>query len=525
MTGPLDIEKYHTDDRYFCEQLIEIDDRDGNTISFVFNPAQEILQGGLTGRDVVIKAGQLGITTFFLARDFKATITTPNTTSVVVAHEEFLTTRLLNRVQVWYDRIPKILETNVGNLEKPRQSYKGANQKYFPDINSSFYIGTARAFVFGRGEPIHRFIGSEVAFWPDPWRILTPTMQRVPRGGEMVLESTPHGAGDNAFYELVMEALDQTGIWTLHQLTWWLEPAYRIARGDKAALRADRGELFYTEEELALVKLAGWTDDTEVEERIRWRRRKIAEIKRDFWGEFYEDIISCFLSSSTPFYDADILDYLRMSCYAYTRRWLHAEIWREPDYEDFAYPNFIVSVDPGQGKITQSVATVWYIHPEDGSAIHCATMMGLYDPQTFAPMVMELANFYLGAKIVAERNGHGMAFCLEVKGYHNLYRQTEIVSLKRTKVIGWKTTGQPKIGSNGTKTYMLDELSHLLPKLICNDINIINQLSYVNVGPNNVIQFSGPDDIHDSVAIMAATRHTASGHVEKGFVGTKGWKN
>jgi len=523
-TQLIDIVRYHTDDRYFCEQLIEIDDRDGNMLQFVYNPAQEILHGNITGRDIVIKAGQLGITTFFLARDFKAVITQPNTNAVVVAHEEFLTTRLLSRVQTWYDRIPNIIETDAGPVKKPRQTHKSANQKYFPEINSSFYIGTARAFVFGRGDPIHRFIGSEIAFWPDPWRILTPTMQRVPLGGEMVLESTPNGAGDNAFYELVMEALDHAGIWTLHQLVWWLEPVYRIPKGSKYALTADRGNLTYTEEELNLVKTAGWTDDVEVEERIRWRRRKFSEIKRQFFAEFYEDIISCFLSSTTPYYDEDALEYLRQSCYPFKRIQDHAQIWREPDDEDFEIPNFLISVDPGQGKFTQSVATVWYINPKENNVTHCATLAGLYDPETFAPMVKTLGKFYKNAKIAAERNGHGMAFTAKITDYPNLYRQTDIINNKRTKVIGWKTTGAPKIGSNGTKTYMLDELSHLLPNMECNDINIINQLGYVHIGANNTIEFSGPDDYHDSTAIMAATRHQATGHIQRGFVGTKGWR-
>jgi len=136
----VDIARYHNDIKYFCEQIIEIDDRNGNTQQFVFNPAQEILHKNGTGRDVVIKAGQLGVTTFFLADAFKDTMTIPNTSSVVVAHEEFLTTLLLSRVQTWYNRIPDVIQTDIGPLSKPRQSHKSANLKYFPELNSSFYI-------------------------------------------------------------------------------------------------------------------------------------------------------------------------------------------------------------------------------------------------------------------------------------------------------------------------------------------------------------------------------------------------
>ena len=94
------------DDRMFMENLILIDDRNGIVKPFVFNPAQEILYRKQTNRELVVKAGQLGITTYFLGRAFKKVITQPNTTAVVVAHEEFLTQRLLTRVDGMYARLP-----------------------------------------------------------------------------------------------------------------------------------------------------------------------------------------------------------------------------------------------------------------------------------------------------------------------------------------------------------------------------------------------------------------------------------
>ena len=174
--------------KYFCENYVWIEDRNRNKIQFKYNPAQEILHREMTGRDICIKASQLGITTFFLARYFKDTILKPGTTSVVIAHEEFLTQRLLARTNTIYNNLPKRIKTNLGPLDIPKRKSDSSSQKSFPEINSVFYIGSARAYVFGRGEPIHRFLGSEVAFWPDADRILTPSMQRVPIEGQMILE-------------------------------------------------------------------------------------------------------------------------------------------------------------------------------------------------------------------------------------------------------------------------------------------------------------------------------------------------
>ncbi|KKM27080.1 hypothetical protein LCGC14_1578380, partial [marine sediment metagenome] len=289
------------DDQLFCERLIIIEDRNKHDISFVFNPAQEIIYNNRTGRDIRVKASQIGSTTFDLARNFKKVITEPNTTAVVVAHEEFLTQRLLLRVNHMHDRLP--LPVHL----KPKMSHNSSYEMYFPSpLRSTFYIGTAGAKVFGRGEPIHLFLGSEVAFWPDANKILVPLEQRVPLEGEMVLESTPNGEGTaknpNVFFQMVQEALEGQGIWTLMQLPWWLEDEYQLPIGSKYAQPADKDRITrYTDDEISLILRVGW-DDAEADRRIRWRRRKIASIKQAFWQEFFEDIVSCFLSIAEPFY-------------------------------------------------------------------------------------------------------------------------------------------------------------------------------------------------------------------------------
>ena len=522
----LDAERLLTDDLYFYENLIVIEDRNRKPLAFKVNKAQQILHDKLTNRDIAVKAGQLGITTFFLARYLKETLTVSGTTAVVVAHEEFLTQRLLHRTTVMYNYFPSVIHTTAGPIYKPRMNQDSANQKSFKQMNSTFYIGTARAFVFGRGEPIHRFLGSEVAFWPDANRILVPTMQRVPLDGEMMLESTPNGEG-NRFHEIVMEARSGNSIWTLHQLHWWFEDEYKIVRGDAAALPPDRGKLTFTSDETSLIVRAGWPD-TEAEDRTRWRRRKIREINVEFWQEFMEDLSSCFLMSGNMFYDENEIERLRQNCYPAPYRFQNTLIWEQPDTE-WDNPNYLIAVDPGQGKVSKSVATVWRINitatEERPLVQHVATLSGLYDPQTFAPMVEKLARYYFTAKIAPERNGHGMAFCGAVALYPNLYRQTDVVNGFQTKVIGWSTTGAARLGSRGTKTYMMDELNHLLPDIECHDEDILVELTQVRIAGDGKFEFVGKgDDFHDSAAIMAATRSSVRGAEGRGFAGTKGWR-
>jgi len=507
------------DDKLYFETFIEIEDRNRNPIQFKLNPAQEIVNGRMGNRNVIIKASQLGSTTFFLARYLKRTLTIPGTTSIVMAHERFLTQRLLTRAQYMYDHIPSKV--------KPKMHHKSAHEKSFPSINSVMYIGTAGADVFGRGEPIHNFLGSEYMFWPDLWNILTPTMQRVPLDGEMTLESTPNGEGNDG-YELVQDILGGDSIWNLTPLYWWYEPEYRIPMGSPHALTSDRGKLKYDLEETTLIKRVGW-EDAEAEERIRWRRRKISEIKHEFLQEFVEDMVSCFLASGDAYYDQESLNYHRTHASDPPFHFKNAEVWYEPEHESPAH--YICTVDPGQGKITQSVATVWRLWPttqQDGDGPpyivrHEATLSGLYDPIAFAPLVLELARYYKGCMIASENNGHGMAFSAEIKSYPNLYYQRDIVSGYPSLQIGWKTTGTAKVGGGGTKAYMMAELHNLVTKMKVHDLNIIRELMQVRYSGQNLV-FLGNDDFHDATAIMAAVRNHVLPVGDYGYQGETGFK-
>ena len=511
------------DDKLFFDTFIIIADRNGNEIRFTLNPAQEILNGVTSNRKAVVKAGQLGITTFYMAKYFKKVITIKNHTAVVVAHEEFLTTKLLHKAKAIYDRMP------IPERQKPRKHHDSTYEMSFPSLNSTFYIGTAGAKVFGRGDTIHSFLASEYAFWPgNPKDILVPTEQRVPLDGEMVIESTPNGEGTerepNAFFELVQEALEGQGIWTLITLPWWLEPEYRIAIGSSNALPVDIGPIRnYTTEELDLVYKNHW-DDFEADERIRWRRRKIASIKSAFWQEFFEDIASCFLSVSEPFYSYEDTERLRNSCYTAPKHFFNAEVWHVPaDKEE--NPVYVISVDPGQGKATRSVALVWRLDLDGFTRVrHEATLAGMYDTTAFPPLVKQLGEYYHNARLIPEANGHGEGFCARITDYDGpLYYRTDVVSGIASKQIGWKTTGATRIGGSGTKMYAITELQSLLQFIESHDVNLVRELRQVKYSGANVV-FLGSSDYHDAAMIMAATKGSIPIGTGNGFIGTSGWK-
>ncbi len=512
-------------DPLFFEWLIVIADRNGKEIKFTINQAQQILYDNLTGRDLVIKAGQLGITTFFAARGYKKVITHPNTTALLVAHEEFLTQRLLTRVQFMHDKLP------LPDSIKPQMGHSSSYEKSFPSINSTFYIGTAGSKVLGRGEPIHYAQLSEFAFWDDNSpgaceRILTPLMDRVPPDGEIIIESTPNGEGSprrpNKFYELIQEALtDYDAPWKLHELYWWLEEEYQLEIESPRTLMSDRGHITLNEEEILISIRAGWSEE-EAQKRIRWRRWKIKEKRSAFWQEMLEDIASCFLTTKDPFYDTDVTDRWLAGCYEPELRGpANSKIWFPPEDEGV----YSISCDPGQGKATNSVAKVWRHDLDNFSKIREeASLSGFYDHRLFVPMVWELGQYYNWPRLAPEANGHGVAFCegMYDKGYPNLFFRQEIISGVSTKRVGWYTSGAARIGATGTKIYALTELQAILPLIETYDQDLVRELRQVKYSGDN-IEFLSSDDHHDTAMIMAATRHDFTGARELGYAGRGGW--
>ena len=91
----------------------------------------------------------------------------------------------------------------------------------------------------GRGMTIHNLHCSEVARWPrDGEETLASLRAAVPVEGEIVLESTPNGAG-GVFYEEWQRA-EETG-YTRHFFPWWWDEGNREAAEDGGGGTAEGG--------------------------------------------------------------------------------------------------------------------------------------------------------------------------------------------------------------------------------------------------------------------------------------------
>ncbi len=279
-------------DRLFSRHFLKVQNKSEKKelVPFRWNRAQIHFEQNRTGRDLVLKARQLGFSTLIQAIIFKSLVT-QTTTSITLAHDDD-TTQIMRRMA---DRFWKNIDP------PPPRKYANARLTTYPDFDSASIIATAGNKQAGRGEAPSHLHGSEVAFWPDAEKLITGAMQGgVPRW--VVLESTPNGAG-GYFYDLCMEALsDPDPLWKIHFYPWWWEKKYReeLKPGE---------ELTYTDDELkAIDKAAAGGFDLQPEQ-IKWRRLKKKELKRFYGQEYPEDVIECFLTSGSGYFSDIDIDY------------------------------------------------------------------------------------------------------------------------------------------------------------------------------------------------------------------------
>jgi hypothetical protein len=115
-------ERLDADLEYFAANYLKIRPKTGALEPLVFNDAQRELhrrleeQKAKTGkvRAVVLKARQLGISTYIGGRFFKRTIQCPGLRTIIIAHEKPASNNLYKMVRRFCDHMPPEVRPSIG---------------------------------------------------------------------------------------------------------------------------------------------------------------------------------------------------------------------------------------------------------------------------------------------------------------------------------------------------------------------------------------------------------------------------
>lgn len=415
-----------TPEAQLIEAFLRVATKDGEDVDFHLNSAQRILDSKLTGRDLVPKARQEGVSTYVLARFFMACLMHRNTRAVVISHDAESTQRLFSRVRYFIDnfRGPAPVTQNLSK-----------NEITFPKTGGMFYIGTAGSRKFGRGDTITHLHCSEYAYWPDAPTLMTGLMQAVPMSGEVVIEST--GNGYNDYYSRCMRAYQGQGVWGVHFLPWHTFPEYQLEldERDAAIVRRTLNEEW---DEPALLA-AGLTPG-----QIAWRRMKLDELNYDlraFRQEYPMTLDECFqMSSDSIFYHV---------LYEPTERWKQIDrgYWQLEGHPIVKGVSYVLGADVSAGVGADS-SVIEVFCCETGEQV-AEFITNALDPDVFSKKILEIGEKFNFPYAVVEANNHGILTLDRLRHsypFGRLYSQPNSGNTEEKRITGYgyRTTARNK---------------------------------------------------------------------------------
>ena len=397
-----------------AERLLVVRTREGRPGKLKANKVQRAFENKRGQRNIVLKARQMGLTTWVAARFFLKTITQPGTLTLEVAHTQEAAEEIFRIVHRFLDWLPDGLRE--GALKTGRANVR---QIVFPEIDAEYRVVSAADRNAGRGLTVQNLHCSELARWPgDAADILAGLRAAMAPGGELILESTPQGVG-GCFYEEWRKAGETATV--RHFFPWWMETRYHSEAVDEASL---------TDEERVLMETHGLKLA-----QIAYRRR----IRADFRGltaqEYAEDEESCFLASGESVFElAAVEARLKTAPEPVERRKNgELEIWLPP----VKGKEYLVAVDPAGGGSDGDYSAAQVLEMETG--LQCAEFAGHVGGLELARFVTGLAAEYNGAWLVVERNNHGsgvLALAETACKYERIYQQGG----RQGGQAGWLTT-------------------------------------------------------------------------------------
>lgn len=473
----IDYSKTIFNPRWFLENMLYIVTKKGKLEKFKLNDEQSemlehiefCLANDLPIRMIVLKARQIGSTTFFTGLGYWATSMNKNYNYGIVAHRLDSAESIFQKCKVFYNNVERPLRPSVIQLSGEGITFDKKDGK---GINSKIKFATVNEGVF-RGQTMNYLHLTECAFWiGDVQAIensLAPTVPNEPRT-IIVRESTANGY--NFFKDDWDRAIKGQNGYRAFFFGWQKHKEYTmdVPRGFEK-----------TADEIELQKQFNLTDG-----QLVWRRYTI---DRDYKGnelwfkqEYPMTPEEAFVASGSGVFDANVIMKGYKACVdprevpiSSVPMFEKLLVWKEPEtkteniyqqkaewsFEKQAYEYkdtellletrtykvpYTIGVDTaGLGSDYNHAVVVNNITKETVARFGKKNL----SEELFAKVLVEMAKKYNDAIIAPEVNySHEICNFILKEGYKNLYI-TESVSRQDMKIqggieYGWKTTTATK---------------------------------------------------------------------------------
>lgn len=524
--------KLKNDFAWYAERFLKIRNKAGEIVPFKLNApqtkfwqqVQKDKDEGKPRRYIILKARQMGFSTMTEGLLFHETTTTPNTNTLILAHESQASANLFNMSKMYYELLPPLIRPKIKRnnsrtltFENPDDSTRDDD----PGLRSKYVVATA-----GTGEVGRSFTGSlihisEMAFFQDAKKTLTGLLQTMPSlpNTMVVIESTANGVGD-FFHQEWQRAVKGESDYTPLFFGWFEMPDYTLPFNtdyDKQKfieevefISYDRdGNAIRTDESLLREKF-----DLSYEQ-LHWRRWTIRNKCHGDIEMFYQEYPStpdeAFVASGRPKFSIPSLRKYTTITKEGERGYLdekdgkvvfrsdpkgYVEIWDRPK----SNIHYSIGADVAEGLVNGDYSCA-VVGDDEFNVV--ALWHGHIDPDLFGAEIVKLAKFYNQGYVGVESNNHGLTTLRAIQRleYHNLYYQKtyDKIADDITKKVGWGTNAR-------TKPLMIDKLAEYIRERwigIYSELIISEAFTYVieDNGSTNA-QNGCHDDTIMALAIM-----------------------
>ncbi len=416
------------------QTLFRIMNKESQMVDFHLNPSQQAYDSVRSQRDLIPKARQKGFSSYGVALQTVKCLGMPGTRAVLISHEAGATQRLLDKAQ-FYIKYLKGPQPELGRHSR--------NEMYFPKTESTYYIGTAGAKAFGRGDTITDLHISEYAWWEtDGLKHVAGLLQAVPVKGNIRIESTGNGMTNDFYY--MCSNFKQLG-YNLFFRSWHDDDEYQLPL-PQAPWYPEGFENYFQDMK---------TEFNLKEGQLYWYWRKLLEFRQDLkmmQQEYPSSLEECFQATGGALFPG----------FKETKRqeWK----WRVEDSRRIEYlqghplPNrtYVIGADPSGGTghdeasyIILCLETLEEVEEFGNSGI---------DPVDFGLLLSKVGKKYNEAFIVCESNHHGIAThstLLKTYPHQKIYKKHIPMGQVQIKY-GFMTTEESKHALIGSINEALD---------------------------------------------------------------------
>jgi len=233
--------------QFYSEQFLKILTKSNELLPFCFNNEQKIVDNTINSlkkdntpvRLIILKARQLGISTYFTSNIYHQAATNFYVKSQVVADDEENTANLFNMCKRYHQFSPEIIRPMKRYSNKKALVFENPDEKQRetnPGLLSSVTLQTSNKVTAGRSGTVTHLHLSEFAFWANAGLTVTGLMQSVPYkpGTSICIESTANGVAGRGeeFFKRWQAAKSGDSDFIPIFFPWFDNPEYEIDPGE-----------------------------------------------------------------------------------------------------------------------------------------------------------------------------------------------------------------------------------------------------------------------------------------------------